>query len=295
MPYLVKGVRNIMGTLVTIGVVCPEKDEAREALSAGFDEIKKINDLMSAHKENSEVSILNREGHYRRLSTDTGYVIQRSHHFSELSDGIFDITVLPVLKLWEERARSGNVPPDTEINERLKLVNYRNIIMEYDNIRFREAGMGITLAGVAKGYAVDRAIETLKERHIKQAIVNAGGDIRVMGGKSETTPWKIGLRDPINNGMAAELELYERAIATSGTYQRPFQDIIDPRAGRPARGILSATAMAETAIDADILATSIYILGAERGTELLKKLDGVEALVIKSDGSLLKLGSEHRN
>jgi len=275
---------------VTITVVHPNLGEANKALRAAFDEIYRIHDLMSIHNESSEVSILNRDGFYQGLSTDTKHVIQRANYFAELSDGTFDIAVLPILKLWEERAHASKVPTEAEIGKTLELVNYRNIVIKDGDIEFGKASMCITLAGVAKGYAVDKAIEALKRGNIRHAIVNAGGDIRVIGGKTETKPWRIAIRDPQNRRrLSTAVELYEQAIATSGTYQRPLNDIINPKTGRPAQGVLSSTVIAEKAIDADILATCLFILGAEKGVELLRRLDGVKALVITSDGSISRL------
>lgn len=290
MPYILKDVRNVMGTFVTITVVHPNLDEANKALCAAFDEIYKINDLMSIHSQSSEVGILNRNGFYRGIGADTKYVIERANYFSELSDGAFDVTILPILKLWEESARTNKVPTVVEIDEKLGLINYRSIVIKDGDIEFGKASMGITLAGVAKGYAVDKAIEALKQGNIRHALVNAGGDIRVIGGKTETMPWRIAIRDPQNKRrLSTTVELHEQAIATSGTYQRFFNDIINPKVGRPAQGLLSSTIITEKAIDADILATCVFILGAERGIELLGRLDGVKALVITSDGSILKL------
>jgi thiamine biosynthesis lipoprotein len=141
---------------------------------------------------------------------------------------------------------------------------------------------------VAKGYAVDKAIEALKRGNIRHALVNAGGDIRVIGGKTETVPWRIAIRDPRNKTrIVTDIELREQAIATSGTYHRFFSDIINPRIGRPSQGLLSSTIIAEKAIDADILSTCVFILGAERGIELLKRLDGVKAFLITRDGDIL--------
>lgn len=196
---------------------------------------------------------------------------------------------MPILELWEENARRNRVPTDADISERLELVNYRNIIIEDKNINFRKPGMGITLAGVAKGYAVDKAIEALSEHNIRHALVNAGGDIRGLGGKTETMPWKIAIRDPRDKTrIVTTIELHDQAIATSGTYQRPFKDIINPKRGSLAKGVLSSTIIAKKAIDADILATGVFLLGAEKGMELLGRLDGVKAFVMTSNGSILK-------
>lgn len=288
MIHIIKDVQDAMGTFVTITIVHPEVNEGISALRAAFDEIYRIHDLMNAHKQSSEVSVLNREGYYEGVSDDTKHVIQRANSFSELIEGAFDITVLPVLELWEENVYKSKIPTDAEISERLELVNYRNILIEDKNISFRKPGMGITLAGVAKGYAVDKAIEALSRGNIKHALVNAGGDIRVIGGKDETIPWKIAIRDPRNKTrIVTTVELYDQAIATSGTYRRSFKDIINPKVGRPAQGVLSSTVIAKKAMDADMLATCMFILEAEEGIELIGKLDGVKAFVIRSDGSIL--------
>jgi thiamine biosynthesis lipoprotein len=289
MVHVIKDVQNVLGTFVTITIIHPHVNEGISALHAAFDEIHRIHDLMSVHKQSSEVGILNRKGYCEGVSQDTKHVIQRANYFSELSDGILDITVLPILELWEENARRSKVPADAEISERLELVNYRNIIIEDKNIGFKKAGMSITLGGVAKGYAVDKAIEALSQRNIRHALVNAGGDIRVIGGKTEAIPWKIAIRDPRNKTrIITAIELYDQAIATSGTYQRSFNDIINPKIGSPAQGVLSSTIIARKAIDADMLATCVFVLGAEKGIELLGRIGGVKAFIVTSDGTILQ-------
>ena len=288
MVHVIKDVQDALGTFVTITIIHPDVNEAVSALRAGFDEIHRIHHLMNAYQQSSEVGILNREGYYEGVSGDTRHVIQRASSFSELLEGAFDITVLPLLELWEENVSKSKIPTDAEISERLELVNYRNILIEDKNISFRKRGMGITLAGVAKGYAVDKAIEALVQCNIRHALVNAGGDIRVIGGKGENIPWRIAIRDPrYKTRIVTAVELYDQAIATSGTYRRSFDDIINPKVGRPAQGVLSSTVIAKTAMDADMLATCMFVLGAEKGIELIGKLDGVKGFVIRSDGSIL--------
>ena len=288
MVHIIKDVQGALGTFVTITVVHPDLSEGISAVRAAFDEVHRIHDLMNVHKQSSEVGVLNREGFYEGVSDDTRHVIQRANSFSELIEGAFDITVLPLLELWEENVSKSKTPPDSEISERLELVNYRNILIEHKNISFRKRGMGIALAGVAKGYAVDKAIEALSRGNIRHALVNAGGDIRVIGGKDENIPWRIAIRDPRNKTrIVTAVELYDQAIATSGTYRRSFSDIINPKVGRPAQGVLSSTVIAKKAIDADVLATCMFILGAEKGIELVGRLDEVKAFVVTSDGSVL--------
>lgn len=263
-------------------VVHPSPDEAKKGLRGAFSEIHRINDLMSVYREDSEVSLLNKNSFYDDVSSDTKYVIQRANYFSELSGGVFDITILPILKLWKGRVGVNELPTDAEIAETLELVNYNNIVVEDNTIRFTKADMGMTLAGVAKGYAVDKAVDTLRAHNIRHALVNLGGDVRVIGGKTEATPWKVAVRDPKTKGrFISTVELYEQAVATSGSYQRFFNDLIDPKVGRPAQEAASSTIITETAIDADILATCAFILGKQRGTQLVGILDGVKALIIE--------------
>jgi FAD:protein FMN transferase len=288
MVHIIKDVQGALGTFVTITVVHPDVSEGISAVGAAFDEVNRIHDLMNVHKQSSEVGVLNREGYYEGVSDDTKHVIQRANSFSERMEGAFDITVLPVLELWEENFSKSKIPTDSEISQRLELVNYRNILIEDKNISFWKRGMGITLAGVAKGYAVDKAIEALSRGNIRHALVNAGGDIRVIGGKDENIPWRIAIRDPRNKTrIVTAVELYDQAIATSGTYRRSFSDIINPKVGRPAQGVLSSTVITERAMDADMLATCMFILEAKKGIDLIGELDGVKAFVIRNDGSIL--------
>jgi FAD:protein FMN transferase len=287
MVQIIKDVQCALGTFVTITVIHPDRGEGISALRAAFDEVHRIHHLMNVHEQNSEVGALNREGYCEGVSEDTRHVIQKANSFSERFEGTFDITILPLLKLWQENVSKDKIPTDVEISERLELVHYGNISIEGRNIGFRRQGMGVTLAGVAKGYAVDKAIEALSRSHIEHALVNAGGDIRVIGGKGENIPWRIGIRDPrTKTRIITAVELCDQAIATSGTYRRSFSDILNPKVGRPAQGVLSSTVIAKTAMDADMLATCMFI-EAGKGLERIGELDGVRAFVIGNDGSFL--------
>ncbi len=287
--YVVKGARNRLGTIVFIEVIHPDADEASHALFAAFDEIDRIEGLMSVRKATSEVGIMNNNGFCENVSNDTTYVIEKAHRYSDLSDGAFDITVLPILRLWEDNVRGGRVPAKAEIAERLDLVDYRNVVLAGKKVGFRKAGMGITLAGVAKGYAADRAGTMLRQCNIEHGLVNAGGDIVAVGGKTDTLPWKIGIRNPKNRSrLAATVDLRDQAVATSGNYSRPFNDIFDPRKGTPAQGVASSTVVADHAIDADALASSVFVLGSKKGRELTEGLERVKCFVVGSDGYVLQ-------
>lgn len=287
--------RVAMDTDVIITVMHPDISEAESAIDRAFAEIYRIEHLMSHTAEDSEVAKLNKDGFLLNASPDLRYVIDKSCEYSKLSNGSFDITVLPVIDLWKERIRAGSPPTGDEINETLKLVNYKNISIKNNSVYFNQTSMKITPGGIAKGYAIDRAIDVLKEHHIQHALVNAGGDIRAMGFKKEDEPWKIALRNP---GDKTEyitiINLSNMSVATSGNYERYFSEearashIIDPKTGYAARDLLSATIIAGNATDADALATAVFVLGENDGMELIEYLDGVEGLIITGDRRILR-------
>ncbi len=293
--YVVEGTRSIMGTSVSITVIHPSPEEAKEAANLAFGEMDKIEDLMSVYKEDSEVSILNREGFLKDASPETIYVLKRGIYYSELSGGAFSICVLPLLELWEKRLETGMAPTEAEIEEALELADFRSIRIDGGDVELLKKGMRITLGGIAKGYAVDRAIEVLRRKGIGHALVNAGGDIRAIGGKVEGVPWRIGIRDPRNKRrFITVVEIGDRAIATSGSYERyigrelKVSHIINAKTGRPAQELLSATIIAENAIDADVLSTVVFLLGLEKGMELVEEMGHVEALIVTKKGEVVR-------
>ena len=277
-----------MGTLVTVAVEHPDVAEGKRRIGDAINEMHRIEQLMSIFMENSHISRLNRYGCCKDVDADTIEVIRGASDGFEVSDGSWDITVLPLLKLWADRADSGIVPTDTEIADALRLVDYRKVVIHGKNIRFDKAGMGITLAGIAKGYAVDKAMSVLTSSGIKHALVNAGGDIKAVGWKGNDRPWRVGIRNPKNKKrFAGVVELCDQAIATSGSDRRQFDDIIDAKLGRPVEQIVSSTVIADRAIDADVLSSCLFVLGKERGMKVMADL-GIEALAITKEGEILR-------
>jgi thiamine biosynthesis lipoprotein len=293
--HRIEDTRVSMNTDVTITVMHPDVSEADRAISCAFAEVYKIEHLMSCTEEGSEVTRLNNNGSLPNASSDLRYVVTKSVEYSGVTDGSFDITVLPVINLWKERMRTGSPPTGDEINETLELVNYKNITIVNGSISFSQGSMGIALGGIAKGYAIDRAIEVLKEHHIEHALVNAGGDIRAMGSKTEDETWNVALRNPKNRTEhITVLNLCDISVATSGNYERYFSEearashIIDPKTGYASDELLSATIIAENATDADALATAVFVLGETDGMELVERLDGIEGLIITRDRRILR-------
>lgn len=285
-----------MGTTVTITVIDSDVEKAESAIEHAFLEIEKIEELMSLYIENSSVSVLNKEGILEDAHIDLIYTIKKAQYYSYLSDGAFDITVQPILDLYTTSFDvNKRAPSDEEINAALGLVDYKNVIVEDEEIRFGKKGMAITLGGIAKGYAIDRAVEILELNGVKHALVNAGGDMRAIGKKSGSEEWQIALQNPRNaEEYITIIKLNNKSVATSGDYERYFEPtkkfhhIVNPKTGYSATELISVTIIAEKAIDADALATSVFVMGPEEGMELIEQLENVEGLLITKDREILK-------
>jgi len=292
-----KETRSIMDTTVTIQVIDSNQTHALDAIDRAFDEIYYVDDLMSSYDNESELAILNRNGFLINANPDLIYVLGRSNYYSEISDGAFDVTIKPILDLWKSKYSPGGTfapPSPDEINETLKLVNYSNIIIEGSDITLKP-NMSIVLGGVAKGYAVDRGIESLKRDGIENGFVNAGGDGRFIGFKENNMPRRIGLQNPNKTEDAITImNLHDMAVATSGNYERYFSEaakvshISDPRTGYSSQELISVTIIANNAMDADALATAVFVLGEVEGIEMIEELDGVECLVITADKTIIR-------
>ncbi len=288
--YITECTRNIMGTSVKVAVINSDVEWAKEAIDLSFEEMYKIDDLMSIYKDSSEISTLNKNGYCDYPDADTIRVIERANHHSGLSNGAFSVAVLPAIELWKK-----GIPVEERVEETLELLDYKNILIDDGKIRFKRDGMGITLGGIAKGYAVDKAVETLKENGVEHALVSAGGDLRTVGNKLDGTPWRVAIRNPWEKKESVTtIELCDKAVATSGNYERFSNEgtisphIVDPRTGHTVQGLMmSVTVLAENTIDADALSTAVFVLGAEEGLRLVERARS-EALIMSNDGEILK-------
>jgi len=275
--------RVMMGTFVE--VISPQK----EAVKIAFNEISRIERLLSKYNPESEVSKLNKFGTLK-ASPETFYVIKKAKEFYSLSNGAFDITVAPLMEIWGFTSKQYSLPSEEKIKEALKLVGSNKIIL-HDNsfvIQFKTSGMKIDLGAIAKGYAVDCAIEKIKKHGIKDCLINAGGQIYCLGDKYGK-PWRVAIRNPREDGLVNYLKLKDRAISTSGDYEQYFTKgkkryahIINPKTGYPAESsIASVTVIAMDGLTADALSTSIFVLGKEKGELMAKKLGITEVRIIE--------------
>ncbi|MBA7672988.1 FAD:protein FMN transferase [subsurface metagenome] len=274
----------IMGTVVEISVIPADEEAIKEA----FDAIKKVDELMSTYKPESEVSILNRQGE-NQLSPQTSQIIQEAIKFSEMTEGAFDITCRPLINLWNRAKKEEKIPTLQEIEEAKNLVSYKKIALEGDLVKFGQPGMEIDLGGIAKGWAVDKAIQTLRKREVRAALVNAGGDLYALGRRGLWKKWEVGIQHPRDQEkILTTIEVSDRGVATSGDYRRyftlegrRFSHIVDPRTGETVEEVpMSVTVVAPDATTADALATGIFVLGPEEGMKLIESLPGVEGLIV---------------
>ena len=288
-PALLKETRLIMGTYADISVYGSDRENAAQAIKEAFEEMERLDGLMSNYKSSSELSRINREASRAptKCAPELLGVIEVSLDYSTLTEGAFDITVEPLVDKWGFYTGKVRVPNMDEIKSILPAVSYKNIDIQGQGdsklIAFRHPGTKIDLGGIGKGYAADKAVEVLKRRGITSALVNLGGNIYALGRPPGASAWKIGVQHPRQRDfLLGYLELENKGVATSGDYERFFMidgkrysHIIDPRTGMPAQGLISVTVTADSAMEADALSTGAFILGPKRGAELLDGREGV--------------------
>jgi len=290
--YKVSKSRLGMGTFINMTVFHPSKGEAEEAMGRACDEISRLTAFMTRYESTSYIGHLNGSGLLNQPPAEVMEDLRFSLHYHRLSGGTFDITIKPVVDLYQESFRLNNGPPSSEtLQEALEKVGSHHLTLTKTSVSFGRSGMEVTLDGIAKGYIVDRAMELLRQQNIQHALINAGGDILVYGGKGEEKPWKIGIQDPWKRiGHVDVVTLNNGAIATSGNYEvffdreKLFHHLIRPNSGSPAPETASVTIRAASCMEADAIATSVYVMGPARGDQFIRQLPSIEGLVINSQG-----------
>lgn len=284
-----------MGTRVAVELWSEDADLATRAMDAVIAEMRRTDELMSTYKPESQLSAVNAHAFERPVEVDPEIidVVSRALEFSRLSGGAFDVTYASVGYLYDYRAHQR--PSAEQVTAALPGIDYRQVQVDRgaNTIRFLRKGVRIDLGGIGKGHAVDRSIDTLRKLGIEHAMVNAGGDTRLLGDR-RGKPWIVGVRDPRNEGkMVTRLPLEDEAISTSGDYERYFEEdgvryhhILVPGTGDVARAVRSATVIGPDATLTDGLSTTVFVLGVERGMELVSRLPGVEAVIVDKDGRI---------
>lgn len=284
----------MMGTIVELKVYGKNAEKATEN---ALKRVGEIENKMSVKIETSEISKLNAKAGVsgEKLSADTYSVIEKAVKYSKMTDGAFDPTIEPIVKLWGIGTDAERVPLKGEISEKLELVDYKDIILDSKSstAKLMRANQAIDLGAIAKGYTADEVKNILLENKISSAIINLGGNIYAMGHKIDGTDWNIGIQNPLDHRgkYLGTISVSDKSVVTSGNYERFFMvgskryhHIFDPKNGYPSEnGIISTTIISDTSIDGDVLSTSTYILGLEKAKKLVESIEGVEAIFITDD------------
>lgn len=307
----------LMDTVVTVTAWGPSRagngTRVEDAVGAAFAEMRRVAELADVYRPGSEVDRLNASAGKAPIavSDDLFAMLSMAREVSEKSQGAFDVTVFPLVNLWGIGKKGEFVPTEVQVREALARVGYRGLELwsEADpNGRLRhfarlaQTGMGVDLGGIAKGYAVGRAAEALKRAGVRSALIDAGGNVYVMGprpegprGRGEEKGWRIAIRHPRRTGSyLGVVTVREGAVVTSGDYERFFvkdgmryHHVLDPRTGYPSRTAQSATVVGESPAVADALSTAALVLGPEKGLQLLSRFPGYEGVIVGADGAVV--------
>jgi thiamine biosynthesis lipoprotein len=271
--------------------------KAEKAIDEAVMRLYEIDYKISAFKDYSEISKINANSgiFFQKVSPDTFLLIKKAVEYSELLEGTFDPTIRPLVELWGIGTKDADIPSKENIEKSLNLVNYKNIILDEKNcaVKLEVEKQKIDLGGIAKGYAADEVKSIFENNSIRNAIIDLGGNIFVLGGKADGSSWKVGIQDPLRERgtFVGALSLKNKSVVTSGNYERYFimdgrryHHIINPVTGYPSEGdIISATIISDKSIDGDGLSTGIYILGKDRAMKLIENMDGIDAILITED------------
>jgi thiamine biosynthesis lipoprotein len=286
----------LMGTLAEITAVGPTDTVAQDAVTAGFQEIRRLEELLSTWLETSELSRVNARagGEFMAVSNETFALLTRSLEISELTGGAFDSTVGPAVRLWNVTEVS-RIPTPSELATAAQYVDYHLLKLdaETQSVLLQRPGMHIDIGGIGKGYAAERAVAVMKDAGATGGLVALSGDLRLFGRRANGSPWRVGIQHPRHPGrVLAALASADEAISTSGDYERFFfrdgvryHHILDPHTLMPAERCQSVTIVAADATTADALATGVFVMGPEEGLALVEKL-GVGALIVDAHGAV---------
>lgn len=283
----------LMGSSFSFTVIVEEDlNKAHKIIDDGISEVIRIEKMISSWDKNSETSRINALAGKEAVKVpyELFALIRRSKKISMLSDGYFDISFGALNNLWDFSGDQLSPPSSDRIMERLALVNFRNIELNQNDtsVFLTKVGMKIGFGAIGKGYAANRAKMIMELNGAASGVVNAGGDLITWGKKSSTEDWSIGIQDPKHKeNVIMSLSISNKSVVTSGNYERYFEfegnrycHIIDPKTGWPVKNLASVTIISPDAEMGDALATTVFVLGLERGMKLVNRLAEVEAIIV---------------
>jgi FAD:protein FMN transferase len=295
-PPLYKSSSFLMGTLVQVTISGAESTSNAVA-EAIFSELKRVEDLTSFHKPSGLTKINDASGNGPiKADSELLSLIGESLRFAKETQGAFDPTVGPLTRLWNFSAGDPRLPSSPEIAAALAKIGWRRVKVDSTagTITLPDRGMALDLGGIAKGYALQQVASVIRKRGISAALVNAGGDVLVVGEREPGKPWRIGVQDPRNErAMVAVANLKDCVVQTSGDYERCFiadgkryHHILNPATGYPADGLQSVTVVAPTGMST--VTAGIFVLGVEEGLKYMESMPNVQGFLIDFEGRIHK-------
>jgi FAD:protein FMN transferase len=284
--------------LGTTNILKAYGEAAEPAMYEAMKKLLNIDNRMSVFKDSSEFSLINFSAGESAVavSSETYYVIEKALKYAQLSDGAFNPAIRPVMELWSIGKNTSKIPEEEVIKEKLRLVDYKDIILneEMHSVKLAHKDQRIDGGAIVKGYAADKVRGIFIKHGIENAVIDLGGNISVMGRNlAKDMPWKVGVQNPLGERgeFIGVLSITDKSVVTSGDYERyfikdnkKFHHIIDSRTGYPSNnGVVSATIVSDNSIDADALSTCVYVMGVEEGMKLIQSMKGVDVILITED------------
>lgn len=292
-PEPVRLTHRAMGTIMTHQAF---DRHAADSLQDARSKVAQLEGLLSRFLPDSEIARVNRSAGIRseKVSRETYHVLSQAVEFSHRFPGCFDVTIGPLVALWQQSRESGTEPDASSIARLLPMVDFRDLLLDPRQMAagLRNPGQAVDLGGIGKGLAGDLILEVIRESGVSSAYSNLGGNVVTLGTRPDGTPWQIGIQHPRRaHGLIGAVSVVNQTVVTSGDYQRYFTDnqgkrhhhILNPATGRPAEsGLISVSIVADRSLEADALSTILFVAGMEKGLEFLSGYPGTEAILVDS-------------
>lgn len=297
--FVEKRVLKLMGNRFEISVVTHDKNQAEKQIDEAVSEISRIEQLLTTFKESSQTNEINANAGIKPVTVNKEVfdLIRRSLKISALTQGAFDISYGSIDKrLWNFDTGMTALPDKELARQSVQLINYKNVVLDEENctVFLKQKGMRIGFGGIGKGYAADKAKQTLQQSGVQSGVVNAAGDLITWGTQPDGKPWTIGIADPnAKQHPFSSLSISNMAVATSGNYEKyviingkKYAHTIDPKTGFPVSGIKSVTIICASAELADAMATPVMVMGIRAGLGMINQMKEIACIIIDDDNRI---------
>ena len=290
--------KSLLGSPFEITVVATDSVQAHQFVNMAFDEVTRIEHLISDWIPTTQISKVNQQAGIAAVKVDLEVfeLVERALKISKITDGAFDISYASMDKIWKFDGSMKTMPTEEAIKKSVAKVGYEHILLDANNttIFLEKEGMKLGLGGIGQGYIADKIKVLLQKNGCTSGLVNVSGDINTWGKQPNGADWSVGIVNPMNkNKVFATFPLYDSAVETSGSYEKyvtfngkRYSHIIDPRTGYPATGIVSVSVFAKQTELADAIATGIFVLGVEVGLDLVNQLKGIGCIIVDEKGAI---------